>query len=102
MTNTLSVNQQRIPRVMHARKLSNSLDRGLSSREKTAEPSFLQNCDFVLEKQFTFTHAGLRITPVNPLRTLLGPVCRWVFGLHAEETSYARRGFRGATREMQA
>ena len=38
---------------------------------------------------------------MNPFRTLLGPVVRWVFGLHAEETSYGRRGFRGATREMR-
>jgi hypothetical protein len=38
---------------------------------------------------------------VNPFRTLLGPVVRWVFGLHVEETAYARRGFRGATNEMR-
>ncbi|HSU55323.1 MAG TPA: DUF1702 family protein [Candidatus Dormibacteraeota bacterium] len=38
---------------------------------------------------------------VNPLRTLLGPVCRWVFGLHREETTYTRRGFRGASKDMQ-
>ncbi len=54
-----------------------------------------------LKKVLRLEKIGGQETPVNPFRTLMGPVVRWVFGLHGEETGYARRGFRGATREMR-
>ena len=38
----------------------------------------------------------------SPLRNLFGLARCWVFGLGTDSTSYARRGFRGATDEMRA
>src|ERR1051325_72131 len=36
------------------------------------------------------------------MNTMLGPLRRWAFRLPPVETSYATRGFRGATQQMQA
>ena len=36
------------------------------------------------------------------MNIVLGQICRHLFGLSVEETSYARRGFRGATEAMRA
>src|SRR6267143_5166436 len=40
--------------------------------------------------------------PQIPVRKPFGLARRWVFGLGTDATSYARRGFRGATDEMRA
>src|SRR5262249_47778417 len=66
------------------------------------DSGFLQNCDFLLVNGRRFGSVWPTATKaLSPVKTLARTVCCRVFRIDAQETSYVRRGFRGATEEMR-